>query len=196
MKRNGWIGFLFAGIVLSWVIPHSSKAVFGQAAPAGAPHIGEGGLPQFEKDPNFPKVPSKWRMGFGSDVAVDAQDHVWTIHRPNTVEDNFKAVDMKVGACCKVAPPILEYDQAGTLINSWGGPGAGYDWPDSNHGITIDHKGNVWIAGNGTKDTQVLKFTSSGKFLMQLGKHGVHNGSNDPENFWQATKIFDDPTAN
>src|SRR5580698_8791800 len=153
--------------------------------------------PRFELDPFWPQpLPNHWVTGSTIGVAVDAQDNVWTIHRPDTVENNFKAADLKVGECCKVAPPILEYDQAGNLINSWGGPGPGYDWPDSNHGITIDHKGNVWIAGNGTKDTQVLKFTQSGKFLMQLGKHGVHNGSNDPENFWQATKIWDDPSAN
>ena len=47
------------------------------------------------------------------------------------------------------APPVLEFDQAGNLIGHWGGPGQGYDWPDSNHGITVDYKGNVWIGGNG-----------------------------------------------
>jgi hypothetical protein len=153
--------------------------------------------PRFEVDPFWPRpLPNHWVTGSTIGVAVDGQDNVWTIHRPDTVENNFKAADLNVGTCCKVAPPILEYNQAGSVINSWGGPGPGYTWPDSNHGISIDHKGNVWIAGNGTMDTQVLKFTSTGKFLMQLGKHGVHNGSNDPENFWQATKIFDDPTAN
>src|SRR6202521_109525 len=153
--------------------------------------------PIFEVDPFWPKpLPNNWVTGATTGVSTDDQAHVWTIHRPDTVENNFKAADLKVGECCKVAPPILEYDQAGNLVNSWGGPGPGYDWPDSNHGITVDHKGNVWIAGNGTKDTQVLKFTSTGKFIMQLGKHGVHNGSNDIENFWQAPKIFDDPAAN
>ena len=153
--------------------------------------------PRFEVDPFWPKeLPNHWVTGSTIGVAVDAQDHVWTIHRPQTVENNFKAADLKVGICCKVAPPVLEYDQSGTLINSWGGPGAGYDWPESNHGITVDHKGNVWIGGNGRDDTQVLKFTSAGKFLMQIGKHGVHHGSNDTEDFWQPTKIFDDPTAN
>ena len=63
-----------------------------------------------------------------------------------------------IGKCCKVAPPVLVYDQAGNLVKSWGGPGQGYDWPDSNHGITVDHRGNVWLAGNGAKDTQILKF--------------------------------------
>lgn len=153
--------------------------------------------PKFEVDPFWPKpLPNHWVTGSTIGVATDAKDHVWTIHRPATVEDNFKAIDLKLGACCKAAPPVLEYDQAGNLINSWGGPGQGYDWPDAEHGITVDSQDNVWIAGNGTKDTQVLKFTSGGKFLFQLGKHGVHNGSNDPQNFWQATKIFEDTSAN
>ena len=104
--------------------------------------------------------------------------------------------DAAIGKCCKVAPPVLVYDQAGNLVKSWGGPGQGYDWPDSNHGITVDHKGNVWLAGNGDKDTQMLKFDGAGKFLLQIGKHGVHNGSNDIENFWQPTKIFEDVPAN
>ena len=46
---------------------------------------------------------------------------------PQTVEDNFKAADSEppIGVCCKVAPPVLEFDQAGNLVGSWGGPGAG-----------------------------------------------------------------------
>jgi DNA-binding beta-propeller fold protein YncE len=153
--------------------------------------------PRFEVDPYWPKpLPNHWVTGSTIGVSVDAQDRVWIIHRPNTVEDNFKAADLKLGECCKVAPPVLVFDQAGNLVKSWGGPGPGYNWPDSNHGITVDHKGNVWIGGNGTNDTQILKFNNDGKFLMQLGKHGVHNGSNDIENFWQPTRVFDDAAAN
>jgi hypothetical protein len=100
-----------------------------------------------------------------------------------------------IGTCCKVAPPVLVYDPSGNLVKSWGGPGKGYDWPDSNHGITIDSKGNIWLAGNGQKDTQILKFSGAGLFLFQLGKHGVHNGSNDTENFWQPTKMWEDRSA-
>jgi DNA-binding beta-propeller fold protein YncE len=179
--------------------------------------------PAFDVDPYWPKpLPNHWVTGSTIGVSVDAQDNVWTIHRPNTVEANFKAADimvgdargrddeaqpgaastslpsvpMPIGVCCKVAPPVLVYDQAGNLVKSWGGPGAGYDWPDSNHGITVDHRGNVWLAGNGQKDTQILKFDGAGKFLLQIGKHGVHNGSNDTENLWQPTKIWEDVAAN
>ena len=179
--------------------------------------------PIFEVDPFWPRpLPNHWVTGSTIGLSVDAQDRVWTIHRPNTVEDNFKAADimvgdargrddeaqpgaapaqvpagsMPIGRCCKVAPPVLVYDQAGALVKSWGGPGQGYDWPDSNHGITVDHQGNVWLAGNGTRDTQILKFSTDGKFIFQIGKHGVHNGSNDTENFWQPTKLWEDAAAN
>ena len=177
----------------------------------------------FEVDPFWPQpLPNHWVTGSTIGLSVDAQDNVWTIHRPNTVEDNFKAADIMVGdargrddealpgagpaktptaptpigKCCKVAPPVLVYDQAGSLVKSWGGPGQGYDWPDSNHGITVDHHGNVWLAGNGAKDTQILRFDGTGKFQLQIGKHGVHNGSNDVENLWRAAKIFHEPEAN
>lgn len=179
--------------------------------------------PIFEVDPFWPgPLPNHWVTGSTIGLSVDAQDNVWTIHRPGSVEDNFKAADIMVGdargrddeaqpgaaatqgpatpqpigKCCKVAPPVLVYDQAGNLVKSWGGPGTGYDWPDSNHGITVDRQGNVWLAGNGAKDTQILKFTNAGRFLFQLGKHGVHNGSNDVDNFWQPTKLWEDVANN
>jgi DNA-binding beta-propeller fold protein YncE len=155
--------------------------------------------PIFEVDPFWPKpLPNHWVQGSTIGLSVDADDHVWVIHRPATVEDNFKAADFNppIGICCKVAPQVLEFDQAGNLVGSWGGPGTGYEWPQSNHGITVDHKGNVWIGGNGDKDTQILKFDKKGKFLLQIGKQGMHNGSNDLANFWRPAKIFADPAAN
>ena len=188
--------FVFAVCAISWYF-FSSPSISGVAAHGSAKQA-----PIFEVDPFWPKpLPNHWVTGSTIGLSVDGQDNVWTIHRPGTVEDNLKAADIKVGGlpigeCCKVAPPVLVYSPAGNMIRSWGGPGAGYDWPESNHGITIDHKGSIWLAGNGTKDTQVLKFSNDGKFLMQLGKHGVHNGSNDLENFWQPTKISVDPTTN
>jgi len=178
--------------------------------------------PIFEVDPFWPKpLPGHWVTGSTIGLSVDRQDNVWTIHRPNTVEDNFKAADIMVGdargrddealpgaaartasgpakpigACCKVAPPVLVYDQAGRLVKYWGGKGQGYDWPDSNHGVTVDHDGNVWLAGNGANDTQILKFDGAGKFIFQIGTHGVHNGSNDTANFWQPTKLWEDVPA-
>ena len=154
--------------------------------------------PMFEVDPFWPKpLPNHWVLGSTIGLSVDAQDHVWILHRPGTVEDTFKAADFTppIGVCCKVAPQVLEFDQAGNLVSSWGGPGQGYEWPQSNHGITADSRGNIWIGGNGDKDTQILKFSKAGKFLLQIGKQGVHNGSNDLANFWRPAKIYEDPAA-
>ncbi|HUK36412.1 MAG TPA: hypothetical protein VLV86_20990, partial [Vicinamibacterales bacterium] len=45
--------------------------------------------PYFEVDPFWPKpLPNHWVTGSTIGVSVDAQDNVWTIHRPNTVEAN------------------------------------------------------------------------------------------------------------
>lgn len=200
-------------------LPHLGVAVTLAvlAAPAAAQPAKM--APVFEVDPFWPKpLPNHWVTGSTIGLSIDAADNVWTIHRPESVDANLKAADLTaadavdpealasapgavdktapIGVCCKVAPPVLVYDAAGNLLKSWGGKGQGYDWPDSNHGITVDHKGNVWLAGNGEKDTQILKFDAAGKFLMQLGRHGVHNGSNDLENFWKPTRIFPDPAAN
>jgi DNA-binding beta-propeller fold protein YncE len=137
-------------------------------------------------------------MGMTIGIGVDAQDHIWIVHRPDTLSANETAADQTppAAACCSAAPPVLEFDQEGNLLRSWGGPGEGYDWPASNHGIFIDHKGIVWIGGNGPGDAHVLKFTQDGQFVAQYGKAGVVNGSNDLENFGRVAKIYVDPRAN
>ncbi len=108
--------------------------------------------PRFEVDPLWPKpLPNHWIMGQTIGVSVDAQDHIWIIHRAGSLEPGelHATTNPPTAQCCAPAPPILEFDQAGNLLRHWGGPGEGYNWPDSNHGITIDYKGNVWIGGNG-----------------------------------------------
>jgi hypothetical protein len=204
MKRNGLIGFLLAGIVLSWMMARSSQPVFGQAAaPAEALHIGEGGLPQFQKDPNFPKVPSKWRMGFGSDVAVDAQDHIWVLSRPHSLAHPRSTPPDLVSI---PAPPVMEFDNEGNFIQAWGGEsGPGYQWPSNEHSITVDYNGFVWIEGNADgkqnnpaslpNDNQVLKFTREGKFVMAIGKSG-QTGSNATEVLRGATSVRVYPKTN
>jgi DNA-binding beta-propeller fold protein YncE len=191
MKRA--VLFLAVGI-LGWIVTGVRSKFFGNTATVEAAKVQ---APIFVVDPYWPKpLPNHWITGSTIGLSIDAEDHVWTIHRLDSVEKNFKAADLKLGECCKTAPPVLEYDQAGNLVKSWGGPGEGYRWPDSEHGVTVDHKGNVWIGGNGQKDTEILKFTNDGKFLMQLGAYGVHHGSNDLENFWRPARITEDAGAN
>ena len=196
MKGYALIDFALAAALLLGVIPRSSRLVFAQAAPTEAPHIGEGGLPQFERDPNFPKVPSKWRMGFGSDVAVDAQDHIWVLSRPHSLRHPRSTPPDLVSV---PAPPVMEFDNDGNFIQGWGGEsGPGFQWPSNEHGITVDDKGFVWILGNADgarnnpanlpNDNQVLKFTKDGKFVMAIGKSG-QTGSNATEVLRGATSV-------
>ncbi|MGE5242768.1 MAG: hypothetical protein ACM3SQ_00885 [Betaproteobacteria bacterium] len=154
--------------------------------------------PRFEVDPLWPKpLPNHWRIGMTIGVSVDAQDHVWIIHRPDTLQakEKYATTDPPGATCCFPAPPVLEFDQAGNLIGHWGGPGDGYEWPASNHGITVDYKGYVWIGGNGRGDAQVLKFTQDGKFVMQIGHHDRGTGSLDEENLGGPAKLFVDPAT-
>jgi DNA-binding beta-propeller fold protein YncE len=96
--------------------------------------------------------------------------------------------------CCTAAPPVLEFDADGNLVGHWGGPGAGYEWMPSMHGITIDAKDNVWLAGN--QGNTVLKFSRDGKFLMQIGKNGASKGNADTENFSNPAEVSVDDAAN
>ena len=154
--------------------------------------------PMFEVDPFWPN-PFDGLLGMAIGVWVDEQDHVWIIHRSSaTLHNNEKGAELNppIAECCRGAPPVLAFDPDGKLVRAWGGPGQGYEWPQSNHGVHIDYKGNVWIGGNGEKDAQVLKFTKDGKFLLQVGHSGKTAGSNDLENFGRVAKIWVDPKTN
>ncbi len=158
------------------------------------------GVPMFEVDPLWPKpLPNHWILGRAIGVTVDSQDHIWIIHRRNTFDDITEigaAADPPTSECCIPAPNVLEFDQEGNLVGFWGGPGEGYDWPSSNHGITVDHMDNLWIGGNGSDDAHILKFARDGTFLMQIGRPGAGRGSHDTENFGRVAKIAFDADAN
>lgn len=170
----------------------------GEQAPAAT---SDGGVqvPMFEVDPMWPKpLPNHWVLGSTIGVAVDAEDHVWIVHRGNgnARTELGAAQDPPTGECCIPAPNILQFDQEGNLLSSWGGPGDGYDWPQSNHGIGVDPMGNLWIGGNGGDDSHILVFAQDGTFLRQIGKPGMKNGSHDKENFGRVAKISFDAAAN
>jgi hypothetical protein len=148
-------------------------------------------VPQFRVDPLWPKpLPNHWLVGAVAGVAVDARDHVWITHRPSTLQPN------ETRSIWHAAPPVLEFDVDGTLISSWGGPGSGYEWPQLEHGIYLDHRDRVWLGGGGDKDAQILKFTRQGAFLMQIGRQGQNTGSNDTRNLGAPASMIVDPDAN
>ena len=156
-------------------------------------------VPKFERDLTWPKpLPNKWITGQIPGIAVDSHDHIWVIHRPRTIRDQEKGASLHppTSECCFPAPPVLEFDTEGNLTQAWGGPGQGYEWPENEHGIFVDYKDNVWIGGNGEGDAQILKFTTKGKFLLQIGHKGQSKGSNDTENLGKPAAIFVYPKTN
>jgi DNA-binding beta-propeller fold protein YncE len=147
--------------------------------------------PVYQVDPAWPKpLPNRWLVGAIAGITVDARDHVWIVHRPATLQPN------ETRSIWRAAPPVLEFDQDGTLLSAWGGPGDGYEWPDLEHGIYVDHAENVWLGGGGEKDAQILKFTRDGKFLMQIGRKGRNTGSNDTQNLGGAANMTVDRDTN
>jgi DNA-binding beta-propeller fold protein YncE len=168
------------------------------AAAAPAESVRAEDVPRFQVDPSWPKpLPDSWILGQVAGIAVDRDDHIWIIHRPGTLLDDEKEAlkTPPASRCCHPAPPVLEFDQEGNLLRHWGGPGAGYDWPKSEHGIFVDSEGNVWIAGNGNADHQILKFTGDGKFLQQIGHAGQTAGSNSPDQLGRPAHMMLDEAA-
>jgi hypothetical protein len=163
---------------------------------AGATHSGAQGppvvkVPTFRVDPAWPKpLPNRWIIGAVAGVAVDRRDHVWIVHRPSTLQPN------ETRSIWKAAPPVLEFDPDGVLLSSWGGPGAGYEWPELEHGIFVDGTDNVWLGAGGPKDAHILKFSAAGRFLMQIGRQGQGQGSNDTQNLGAPANMFVDAAAN
>ncbi|HWN84459.1 MAG TPA: hypothetical protein VNN99_04895 [Vicinamibacterales bacterium] len=188
MNRTTWrqLGIVVAGVA----VMVSAATLSNGGAQAQARR-----MPAFEVDPAWPKLPNNWLMGHVASVGVDSRDHVFLLHRPNTLpEDKRKSA----------APPVLEFDEKGQYVNAWGGPGNGYDWPDSEHGIAVDYKNNVWIGGSAPvapslrnlDDDMLLKFDSKGKFLLQIGGRSVSKGNADTKTVHQSADVFVWPKTN
>ena len=162
--------------------------------------------PAFQVDPFWPKpLPNHWLLGNVIGVAVDSRDHVYIVHR----NDKFAATEIGlksgVSECCQPAPPVIEFDPEGNVVRAWGGPGEGYNWPSSNHGMEVDSKGNVWIGGNGGSygaaeqkgepfDSHILVFTNDGKFIKQWGEPLQPTDSNSTSHFGKVAEIAIDET--
>ena len=162
----------------------------------------------FEVDPFFPQtLPNDWLVGQVSGIAVDSRDHVWVAHRPVSLSAlrAGAAQDPPIAMCCVPAPPIIEFDTEGNVVQAWGGPSetGEHDWPQEEHGIYVDHDDNVWIGGGaanaGFSGHYVLKFTRDGEFLFQIGQgYGpdATGGSTDIETLGGPAAIHVDAQEN
>ncbi len=165
--------------------PHGTSGQAQRAQPS---------VPEYRVDPFWPQpLPENWILAEVSGVAVDSRDHVWIVQRPRTLTE--KDGPPPTSVCCVPAPPVIEFDPAGKVVQAWGGS-EGYVWPAREHGISVDPQGNVWVTYTGPMDHIVTKFTRSGKFLLDLGRRGMTRGINDTETLGSPTQATVDGPAN
>ena len=146
-------------------------------------------VPQFEVDPTWPTLPNNWVLGTSINVAVDRRDHVWLIHRFRRVPEEQME---------RAAPPVLEFDENGDFVQAWGGPSDEYEWPDLDHGITVDYQDHVWISGSNPipgsgsprSDDMLLKFTRDGTLVRQIGRSDQSGGNQDTTNLKRPCEVF------
>ena len=183
MTRALWIGAVLL-VPLLVIVP------FGGADPVGSPGEAEflqDDVPLFEVAADWPTLPEGQVLGVVASVAVDRRDHVWVLHRPASLGPEEAGM---------AAPALLEFDPEGNLVQGWGGGSdSRYEWPDSEHGIFVDHNDYVWVGGNGPVD-QVLKFTMDGEFVMRIGTPGESRGSEDTQNFGRPADVWVHPPTN
>jgi hypothetical protein len=134
-------------------------------------------VPLFQPDTTWPQsLPNNWVLTNVTKLSVDRGDNVYILHRPRQA---------KAGVA--PTPSVVVVDAAEKFLRAWGGPGAGYDWPDVEHTIFVDHNDNVYIGGSSpggasmtqNSDDMILKFTAEGKFLRQFGGANRVTGSHD-----------------
>ena len=164
----------FGGAVLA-----VGTALTGRAASAAGQGVAPAGMPKFEVDPAWPKIPNGWTLGIVSSIRVDERDHVWLLRRPRSLQGDQKGP----------AAAVLEFDADGNYLQGFGGPGPGYDWPENEHSFDVDPNGFVWITGNNPNfgrtqpnaihDDMLLKFSKTGRFVLQIGGRNKSGGVKD-----------------
>jgi hypothetical protein len=201
-NRNLVVGLTFGALLVAL-----GAAQFALERTASAQAKNAVMAPRFEVDPMWPKpLPNHWIYGNVIGVSVDSRDHVYIIHRTDILpqgnidrKEAYAALTPPASECCNPAPPVVEFDPEGNMVKAWGGQKdlpEGADWPTSNHGITVDSKGMVYIGGNGANDGHILKFTREGTFIAQFGFPYANAGSNDLWAFNKVAKVFVDEANN
>ncbi len=180
MRHAGFAALVALSIAAAPIVPEAQPAVK---------------APQFELDPNWPTIPNNWVLGEVTSISVDRHDHIWVLHVPQSIPEAQRG---------NAAPPVLEFDAAGKLLASWGGPATESIWPGREHGIFVDANDFIWIGGRagwprptvpGVSDDMILKFTMTGKLVLQIGRSGQSTGNLDTHNVHQATDVFVDTSA-
>ncbi len=145
-------------------------AALGVANVCAPPVRAQGKTPKYyEVDTSWPKpLPQRWVLGAAGAVCVDAQDHVLLLNRQEVLD-----VDLDAG---EKAPPVIEFDPAGNVVNTWKDDVFAKPLVDSFHACHFDADNNVWIVS--TQSGMARKYSHDGsKLLLQIGKDDVVDSS-------------------
>jgi hypothetical protein len=195
MKRTLKMSLLGLALVSVWNLrPAAHTALARQSRPASEAATG----PRFQVDPMWPKdMPNNWILGAVTGVFVDAKDHIWVTHLPETLteEETSEVQKPPIATCCRPAPTVIELDQQGNVVQGWGDPSQDISvYPRNPHGIFVDHTDHVWI---GTyMHHRVQKFTRDGKLVLTIGTYDKTAGSNDTTLLGGPAGIWVDPKTN
>jgi hypothetical protein len=220
--RFAVLGLMSLGIACVTGPVYSAQTAQKPSAPDDAP------APTYKVDPNWrPQLPTNQLIGDVPDISIDSKNNVWIFQRADTLLNNTRGAisNPPEAACCKQMPEIIQMDPNGKILQSWGGPGWDH-WPvammehtppsgpeaaaaakgppmthGQEHGLFVDHDGNVWITGYSidANNGYIMKFSNTGKFLMQIGSDkGIGSTpesklSQDPNVFGWPTRIAEDP---
>jgi len=119
----------------------------------------EQAAPKFKFDPDWPKpLPNKWKMGGVTGLAVDKDDNVWVLDRPNDLTDIELEAELTppLADCCVRPPSMIHIDKNGNVIGSFDAP--------QGHGMAVDSKGFVYIG----QDTVRKYDPSTGKVVAEV----------------------------
>ena len=158
-------------------------------------------LPSFSVDAAWPNMPEDQIIGQVPGLAIDKDDNVWIVQRPNSLTkfDNGAAQDPPIALCCKPAPHVIQFSPAGDILQAWGGEAHAptidgvNQWPASVQGIFVDDEMIVWIGGNGDGDHIVSGFSTSGEYKQSVGKRGATGGNADPSTLGNPADMTHDP---
>jgi hypothetical protein len=113
--------------------------------------------PRYRFDPDWPKpLPNKWKMGGVTGLAVDRNDDVWVLNRPNDMRDLELEAEIGDADCCVRPPSMIHINKNGDVIGSFD--------PPQGHGMDVDSQGNVYIGS----DTVRKYDPKSGKMLQAV----------------------------
>ncbi|WP_238474029.1 hypothetical protein [Altericroceibacterium spongiae] len=143
-------------------------------------------FPVFKADASWPRLPEEMILGQVPGLAVDQEDTIWILTRPNSLSPTDRGLDTNppsAVACCTTPPHVMRFDQEGNLLLAWGGADYAAEfsgdnqWPANVHGLHAADDGTIWIGGNGDGDHVVLNFTMDGEYIRQIGRRGTTGGN-------------------